>query len=246
MKKKFLEQCLADGLSLDEIGTLVDRCPTTVSYHLKKHGLTPVGQRKHRPVGHIDEAELKRMADEGATLRAMADRFRVGTTAIRTRLRRLGLETAWTKRLRITRPARDSGITRLRLTCVSHGETWFFLRRDGGWRCNKCSGDAVARWRRRVKARLVKRAGGACAICGYDRWVGALHFHHLDPSAKLFALSRRGHTRAFAEAEAEAEKCVLLCANCHSEVEAGISELPLEALTVKLPPQDSSARRKAA
>lgn len=24
--------------------------------------------------------------------------------------------------------------------------------------------------------------GGKCQICGYDRYVGALEFHHLDPT----------------------------------------------------------------
>ena len=74
--------------------------------------------------------------------------------------------------------------------------------------------------------RLVRWAGGACAICGYDRYVGALQFHHLDPAAKSFAINRDGATRSFAERRAEAGKCVLLCANCHAEVEGGVSSVP--------------------
>jgi hypothetical protein len=35
-----------------------------------------------------------------------------------------------------------------------------------------------------------------------------------------------GVTRSRAEARAEARKCVLLCANCHAEVEAGYRSLP--------------------
>jgi hypothetical protein len=38
-------------------------------------------------------------------------------------------------------------------------------------------------------------------------------------------LSRRGVTRALVEAREEARKCVLLCANCHAEVEAGVTAI---------------------
>jgi hypothetical protein len=63
-------------------------------------------------------------------------------------------------------------------------------------------------------------------LCGYDKYAGALQFHHLDPAAKAFVLSRDGSTRSLSEARAEAAKCVLLCANCHAEVEAAKVMLP--------------------
>jgi hypothetical protein len=58
-------------------------------------------------------------------------------------------------------------------------------------------------------------------LCGYDRCAGALHFHHLDPAEKSFHLSMQGVARSLARAREEMAKCVLLCANCHAEVEAG-------------------------
>jgi 5-methylcytosine-specific restriction endonuclease McrA len=76
---------------------------------------------------------------------------------------------------------------------------------------------------------LIDEAGGACLICGYDRCVGALHFHHLDPETKEFGISRRGFTRSIQKMREEAAKCVLLCSNCHAEVEAGIATLPVVA-----------------
>ena len=78
----------------------------------------------------------------------------------------------------------------------------------------------------RVKEVLVEEAGGACHLCGYDRNVGALHFHHVDPDAKAFGPAQHGEARSIARSRAEAAKCVLLCANCHAEVEAGIAQLP--------------------
>jgi hypothetical protein len=75
-----------------------------------------------------------------------------------------------------------------------------------------------------VKARLVEEAGGRCALCGYDRCQAALQFHHRDPGEKLFAISHQGLTRSLARAREEARKCILVCANCHAELEGGYRE----------------------
>jgi hypothetical protein len=79
----------------------------------------------------------------------------------------------------------------------------------------------VAARRRRLKAILVAEAGGGCTRCGYDRCVSALQFHHRDPAQKAFQLGSGGLTRSLERLRKEAGKCVLLCANCHAEVEAG-------------------------
>lgn len=63
-------------------------------------------------------------------------------------------------------------------------------------------------------------------ICDYDHYDGALQFHHKDPLQKSFGLSGKGQTYSLARKRKEAAKCVLLCANCHAEVEAGVTILP--------------------
>ena len=73
----------------------------------------------------------------------------------------------------------------------------------------------------KVKRILVQEAGGACAVCGYDRNVWALHFHHVEPTSKRHEINARGAALALDRLRSEARKCVLLCANCHAEVEAG-------------------------
>lgn len=85
---------------------------------------------------------------------------------------------------------------------------------------------AVSERRRRVKRQLVKEAGGACVICGFSSHPRALEFHHVDPATKKFHLSHQGLTRGIREMRAEAAKCVLLCANCHALVEAGVKKVP--------------------
>jgi 5-methylcytosine-specific restriction endonuclease McrA len=73
-----------------------------------------------------------------------------------------------------------------------------------------------------MKAQLVDEAGGCCALCGYDRHLGALQFHHIDPTTKHFAIAHTGTTISLERARSETSKCVLLCANCHAEVEGGL------------------------
>jgi hypothetical protein len=72
---------------------------------------------------------------------------------------------------------------------------------------------------------LVAQAGGECAVCGYDRCILNLHFHHVDPASKSFNMTMAAGKSAAAYL-AEASKCVLVCANCHGEIEAGLIESP--------------------
>jgi 5-methylcytosine-specific restriction endonuclease McrA len=113
--------------------------------------------------------------------------------------------------------------------CRTHGRTEFVLEGRSYYRCKRCRQQRVIDWRRRARLLLIAEAGGACLICGYDRCVGALHFHHLDPETKEFGISRRGFTRSIQKMREEAAKCILLCSNCHAEVEAGIATLPVVA-----------------
>jgi 5-methylcytosine-specific restriction endonuclease McrA len=110
-------------------------------------------------------------------------------------------------------------------SCATHGATEFVLESSGYYRCKLCRQQRVKDWRRRAKQLLIAEAGGSCQLCGYDRCPGALHFHHVDPASKEFGISRKGFTRSIAKMREEAAKCVLLCSNCHAEVEAGVASI---------------------
>lgn len=73
--------------------------------------------------------------------------------------------------------------------------------------------------RRRIKTKQVAIAycGGKCAKCGYDKYIGALEFHHLDPTKKEFSISSSGSTMSWEMIKEELDKCILLCSNCHKE-----------------------------
>ena len=72
----------------------------------------------------------------------------------------------------------------------------------------------------------VEYKGGRCQVCGYERCIEALEFHHLDPTQKDFGISHRGYTRSWEKVKEEINKCILLCANCHREFHAGKLQLP--------------------
>ena len=85
------------------------------------------------------------------------------------------------------------------------------------------SARAVVAWRQRLKLRAILYKGGRCQVCGYNRCIRALTFHHLSPAEKDFNIG--GSTRAWSRIKAELDKCILLCANCHAEAHEGLVAL---------------------
>lgn len=71
--------------------------------------------------------------------------------------------------------------------------------------------------RKRLKEKLVAYKGGKCEICGYDKCIIALDFHHLDPNEKDFNIGG-GAAISFEKCKKEVDKCILVCSNCHREI----------------------------
>jgi len=83
---------------------------------------------------------------------------------------------------------------------------------------------AVDLRRKKLREMAIEYKGGKCQICGYNKCLQALEFHHLDPKGKDFPLS--GSTKSWDNIKKELDKCILLCANCHREIHANITQLP--------------------
>ena len=79
--------------------------------------------------------------------------------------------------------------------------------------------------RNRNKNILVSEHGGACKICSYNKYPVALQFHHLVPEDKKLEISGRT-TQNLDKMRKESKKCIMLCANCHAEVEAKMTTVP--------------------
>jgi transposase len=226
-----LKQMLDQGLSLAEIGRRFDRHESTVAYWVQKYELEAVNRAGAAPRGRLERSELERLVVRRLSIAEIASEVGRSKATVRHWLRRYGLRTNGPPGRHPQREralARAANLEVVVLTCRYHGDTEFWLNARGYYRCKQCRSEAVTRRRRRMKALLVAEAGGACSLCGYARRVWALHFHHVEPSQKRYAINARGAGMALARLRAEADKCVLLCANCHAEVEAGLVALPGE------------------
>jgi 5-methylcytosine-specific restriction endonuclease McrA len=71
---------------------------------------------------------------------------------------------------------------------------------------------------RNLKQLMVEYKGGCCQKCGYNKYKGALEFHHTDPSQKDFTPSRLKRYKFNDLVKKELDKCMLLCSNCHKEI----------------------------
>jgi hypothetical protein len=86
---------------------------------------------------------------------------------------------------------------------------------------HECRACQTGKIRHTRKAAAIRELGGCCEICGYDKCMAAMDFHHIDPSLKKFNISAM-LDRSVDKLLVEIQKCVLLCNRCHSEVHAGV------------------------
>jgi transposase-like protein len=232
MDRAWLAERMEAGESIEAIAREVGRDPSTVAYWVNKHGLRSPHAQRHAARGPLAREDLEPLVACGMSIRQIARELERSPTTIRHWLRHHDIRTAPAQRTR-----RDgSTAPEVVRDCPRHGWTWF--RKVGAqthYRCARCAVEAVTDRRRKVKEILVDEAGGECAACGYRDCIGVLQFHHVDPATKRFHLGREGVTRSIESARAEARKCVLLCANCHAEVELGFRLLPVTSHEAPVP-----------
>ena len=60
--------------------------------------------------------------------------------------------------------------------------------------------------------------GRGCQLCGYNRCLSAIEFHHVG-NGKNFEMSSVG-SRSLQQVKDEISRCVVICANCHCEIHA--------------------------
>lgn len=88
-------------------------------------------------------------------------------------------------------------------------------------RCAKCSVARQIEFTRQRKLDAIAYLGGQCFNCGYSKCPAALEFHHKVPEEKDFTISGTKYRR-WEAIKTELDKCVLVCANCHREIHAGM------------------------
>lgn len=101
----------------------------------------------------------------------------------------------------------------------------FYVRMDGRFHvwCRQCLNKITSENQIKNKLKAVEYKGGRCSVCQYDKYYGALEFHHLNPDEKDFNLSRKNYS--FEKLRPELDKCICVCSNCHREIHAGLIKI---------------------
>ena len=106
------------------------------------------------------------------------------------------------------------------IKCHKHGVTK--AQKNGSTkRCAECNNERMRAKHQELKQRAIDYKGNQCERCGYNKCPDALDFHHLNSSEKDFEISRC-YKRSRDVLKAEIDKCVMVCANCHREIHAGM------------------------
>ena len=123
MDRKYLKHCLDQGLSLSEIGVLVNRDPSTVGYWVRKHGLVANGRAKHAPRGGLKREQLEPLVEKRLSLGQIADTLGVSVSTVRHWLKKHGLPTdlAYRRRKRRLMEAGSNRVRKVEMDCRNHG-----------------------------------------------------------------------------------------------------------------------------
>ena len=91
--------------------------------------------------------------------------------------------------------------------------------KDKNWHTIETSYERQRKRGIKRKLKLVELKNGCCEICGYDKNLAVLTFHHTDPKIKSFNLDLNNISQKhWGKVLEESKKCQLLCHNCHHEI----------------------------
>ena len=154
------------------------------------------------PQPTVDKNEIERLINEGRLKKDIAKILGVSfSTVIR---HSKGLKSKRTNTKYVCR------------TCGTKGKENFY--ENAAYQCKSCWNDRTYQSNKDKIANYMESRGGAkCQRCGYDRYVGALEFHHRDPKDKDPKWNRGWNIERLKK---ELDKCDILCSNCHREVHA--------------------------
>jgi hypothetical protein len=87
--------------------------------------------------------------------------------------------------------------------------------------------DNLKKRQQETKREFVDMMGGSCVICGYNKCLRAMVFHHRDSTQKKFSISGSflSTKRLRDLCIEELKKCVVMCNRCHEELHSGLITL---------------------
>lgn len=154
----------------------------------------------------MNKEQLQNYIDQNFTIRKIASHANKSPSAVRHWLKKYGLTTVKEKKI----------------ICKFCGETDVknFMAIGGGVsksRCKKCHNIySITRFKENKK-KAVEYKGGKCIICGYNKCMRSLSFHHRNPKFKDPNWNKMRNWK-FEKIKKELDKCDLVCNNCHGEI----------------------------
>jgi hypothetical protein len=180
----------------------------------------------------MEKEELEKYIEEGISLNQISKMTLKSLTTIRYWVNKYELKSSFVTFKDQVKT--EYGETRFCSRCKSNVDTKNFHQRrgkeNGSTYCKPCTTDQTLERMRKLKIQMVDYKGGSCVRCGYNKYMGALEFHHLDPSEKDFNPSHLRKYKFDDRVKMELDKCILVCSNCHREIHHEIKEKEKETL----------------
>jgi hypothetical protein len=167
----------------------------------------------------MEKENLEKLVNNGLSIRQIGKELNTSFTNVR----------YWLKKYNLSTIIKESKNNKEDKFCARCGKTKdrseFYQRRgkDGdSVYCKPCSNEQTIERMQIFKSKSVEYKGGKCEKCGYEKYNGALEFHHIEPDKKDFTISRIKAYSFDDRVKKELDKCILLCSNCHREIHGGI------------------------
>jgi hypothetical protein len=165
---------------------------------------------------NMDLEKLKKLIELGYSVSQLSKELKKGKTTIRYWLRKENLKTHAKSNMQnenkkcIVCSAYLIG-NRLKF-CSNNCKSKFFYKNNNSYLRQQIKGTER-------KYFLIKKMGGKCSKCGYNKNLSAFDFHHKDRNEKEIKLDKRTLSNtSWEKIIAESKKCDLLCSNCHREI----------------------------
>ena len=154
----------------------------------------------------MEKDSLQSLIEQGLSQREMAKITGLSHTTIRHWLAKYGLNTKTNSKPEFYKC----------IICGDNDPLNFYKSCGGSW-CKECHNRKCIQNQRKRKQQFVDYKGGHCERCGYNKCLGALEFHHLDPKEKDPDWSKL-KSKSLENAKPELDKCALVCSRCHREI----------------------------
>jgi hypothetical protein len=168
----------------------------------------------------MDKDTIKNLIDKGYSLNKISKELNKSLTTIRYWVKKYDLKSSHVQFKFLEK--KEIGKERLCPKCKKTLPSSEFYKRRGiensSTYCKLCTTDQTLNRMQKLKKQMVEYKGGSCVICGYNNYMGALEFHHLNPKEKDFNLSHMKKYSFGEKIKNELDKCILVCSNCHREI----------------------------